>query len=286
MESTPPTGNPADESPPVPEQSVAVEEEIVETAPALPRELSGPHVTIGVPREVVPGERRVALVPDIVKRLVQQGHKVIVESNAGEAAHLLDSAYETAGATIVPDHASVFQQADLIVKVQKPTPKEVALLRRGQALIAFLQPMVNTDLVQALRDKGVVAFSMDAIPRTSRAQYMDALSSMATVSGYKAVLLAADHLAKFMPLLTTAAGNIPPAKVLVIGAGVAGLQAIATARRLGAVVEAYRHPTGRQGTGPEPRRQICRNQHRFRRYPNRSRLRARIDGRGAGRPAG
>jgi NAD(P) transhydrogenase subunit alpha len=178
-------------------------------------------------------------VPDTVKRLVQQGHTVVVASNAGQAAHLLDSAYEIAGATIVPDNAAVFQQAGLIVKVQKPTPDEVSQLQRGQALIAFLQPMVNTDLVQALRDRGVVAFSMDAIPRTSRAQYMDALSSMATVAGYKAVLLAADHLAKFMPLLTTAAGNIPPAKVLVIGAGVAGLQAIATARRLGAVVEAY-----------------------------------------------
>jgi NAD(P) transhydrogenase subunit alpha len=113
------------------------------------------------------------------------------------------------------------------------------MLRPGQSLIAFLQPMVNTDLVRTLQNKRVAAFSMDAIPRTSRAQYMDALSSMATVAGYKAVLLAADHLAKFMPLLTTAAGNIPPAKVLVIGAGVAGLQAIATARRLGAVVEAY-----------------------------------------------
>ena len=239
MESTPPTGIPAEESPPVPEQAVAVEEPVIEAAPAPPQQLSGPPVTIGVPREVIPGERRVALVPDIVKRLVAQGNRVVVESNAGTPAHLLDGAYEAAGATIVPDHASVFQQADLIVKVQKPTPDEVGLFRRGQTLIAFLQPMVNTDLVQELRDQGVTAFSMDAIPRTSRAQYMDALSSMATVAGYKAVLMAADHLAKFMPLLTTAAGNIPPAKVLVIGAGVAGLQAIATARRLGAVVEAY-----------------------------------------------
>jgi NAD(P) transhydrogenase subunit alpha len=239
MESTPPTGIPAEESPPVPEQAVAVEEPVIEAAPAPPQVLSGSPVTIGVPREVVLGERRVALVPDIVKRLVAQGQRVVVETNAGEAAHLLDDAFTAAGATIVPDHASVFQQADLIVKVQKPTPDEIGLLRRGQTLIAFLQPMVNTDLVQVLRDQGVTTFSMDAIPRTSRAQYMDALSSMATVAGYKAVLLAADHMAKFMPLLTTAAGNIPPAKVLVIGAGVAGLQAIATARRLGAVVEAY-----------------------------------------------
>ena len=191
------------------------------------------------PRELDPNERRVALVPDIVKRLVGQGHEVLVESNAGKAAHLLDDAYTAAGATVVQGHSTVFERAGLIVKVQKPTREEIALLRRGQGLIAFLQPMVNTELVKNLQERGVVSFSMDAIPRTSRAQYMDALSSMATVAGYKAVLLAADHLAKFMPLLTTAAGNIPPAKVLVIGAGVAGLQAIATARRLGAVVEAY-----------------------------------------------
>jgi NAD(P) transhydrogenase subunit alpha len=239
MESTPPTGNPAEDSPPVPEQYVAVEEKVVDALATPDPEPTGSRVVIGVPRETEPNERRVALVPDIVKRLVAQGHTVLVESDAGAAAHLLDDAYTAAGATIVQGHAAVFERADLIVKVQKPTPDEIALLRRGQGLIAFLQPMVNTELVRALQERGVTTFSMDAIPRTSRAQYMDALSSMATVAGYKAVLLAADHLAKFMPLLTTAAGNIPPAKVLVIGAGVAGLQAIATARRLGAVVEAY-----------------------------------------------
>lgn len=239
MESAPPTGNPAEESPPVPDQNVGVAEDRVEAAVTSQSERTGARVVIGVPRETDPNERRVALVPDIVKRLVAQGYTVLVESNAGEAAHLLDAAYAAAGATIVDGHTGVFEQADLIVKVQKPTPEEIALLRRGQGLIAFLQPMVNTDLVRALQERGVTSFSMDAIPRTSRAQYMDALSSMATVAGYKSVLLAADHLAKFMPLLTTAAGNIPPAKVLVIGAGVAGLQAIATARRLGAVVEAY-----------------------------------------------
>ena len=245
MESTPPTGDPAEDSPPVPEEMLAVDEElpfaedVFEEEAAAPEEISGPRVTIGVPRELDPNERRVALVPDIVKRLVGQGHEVLVESNAGKAAHLLDDAYTAAGATVVQGHSTVFERAGLIVKVQKPTREEIALLRRGQGLIAFLQPMVNTELVKNLQERGVVSFSMDAIPRTSRAQYMDALSSMATVAGYKAVLLAADHLAKFMPLLTTAAGNIPPAKVLVIGAGVAGLQAIATARRLGAVVEAY-----------------------------------------------
>jgi NAD(P) transhydrogenase subunit alpha len=216
-----------------------VEEEPVETVDSYAPEPAGRPVSIGVPRETAPGERRVALVPDIVKRLVAQGHEVIVESGAGDAAYLLDDAYSAAGATIVQGPSAVYERAELITKVQKPSPDEVALFRRGQALIAFLQPMVNTDLVRQLRDRGVTSFSMDAIPRTSRAQYMDALSSMATVAGYKAVLLAADRLPRFMPLLTTAAGNMPPSKFLVIGAGVAGLQAIATARRLGAVVEAY-----------------------------------------------
>jgi H+-translocating NAD(P) transhydrogenase subunit alpha len=210
----------------------------IEAAPDPPQILASGPVTIGVPRETEVNERRVGLVPDVVKRLTGQGVEVIVEAGAGQSAHFLDEAYANAGATVA-DRATVYAQANLIVKVQKPTPDEVALLRPGQALIAFMQPMVNTDLVRSLQRARIAAFSMDAIPRTSRAQYMDALSSMATVAGYKAVLMAADHLAKFMPLLTTAAGNIPPAKVLVIGAGVAGLQAIATARRLGAVVEAY-----------------------------------------------
>jgi NAD(P) transhydrogenase subunit alpha len=239
MESTPPTGDPAEESTYAPDEVFDVDEQIVESPVAAAPTVAGSPVTIGVPRETDPNERRVALVPDIVKKLVAQGHTVLVEAGAGAEAHLLDDAFAAAGAHIVQGHSALFDQADLIAKVQKPTPEEVAMMRRGQGLIAFLQPMVNTDLVASLRDRGVTSFSMDAIPRTSRAQYMDALSSMATVSGYKAVLLAADHLAKFMPLLTTAAGNIPPAKVLVIGAGVAGLQAIATARRLGAVVEAY-----------------------------------------------
>jgi NAD(P) transhydrogenase subunit alpha len=164
---------------------------------------------------------------------------VLVESGAGAASFISDEAYSSVGATIVPDAASVFSRGDFIIKVQKPTSEELAMIRPGAALVAFLSPMFNLDFVQELQKRNITAFSMDAVPRTTRAQYMDALSSMATVAGYKAVLLAADHLAKFMPLLTTAAGNIPPAKVLVIGAGVAGLQAIATARRLGAVVEAY-----------------------------------------------
>lgn len=194
---------------------------------------------IGVPSETAAHERRVALVPDTVKRLTGAGHEVFVQAGAGASSYIGDEAFRAAGATIVPDAAAVYGSADLILKVAKPDDREVGMLRPGTAIVAFLQPMVNLDLVRELTRRRVTAFSMDAIPRTTRAQYMDALSSMATVAGYKAVLMAADHLPKFMPLLTTAAGNIPPAKVLVIGAGVAGLQAIATARRLGAVVEAY-----------------------------------------------
>ena len=205
----------------------------------------GARLTIGVPRETAADERRVALVPDAVKRLVGAGVAVAVETGAGVEASFADAEYADAGATIVPDAASLYRQADLVVKVQRPQTDpvsgrdEVELLGEGSTLIALLAPMTNTDLVQALAAKRVAAFSMDAIPRISRAQSMDVLSSQATVSGYKAVLLAATHLPKFFPMLTTAAGSITPAKVLVVGAGVAGLQAIATARRLGAVVEAY-----------------------------------------------
>jgi NAD(P) transhydrogenase subunit alpha len=196
-------------------------------------------ITLGAPKETAPGERRVALIPDAVKKYAAAGHRVLIQSGAGENAFISDDAYAKVGGTIVPDAAGVFGGADLIFKVQKPTDAEIAMMKPGTALIAFLSPMTSPDLVNKLLQANITAFSMDAVPRTTRGQYMDALSSMATVSGYKAVLLAADHLAKFMPLLTTAAGNIPPAKVLVIGAGVAGLQAMATARRLGAVVEAY-----------------------------------------------
>lgn len=202
-------------------------------------ESTAARLTLAVPKETAANERRVALIPDTVKRYVAAGHTVLVQSGAGEAAFISDDAFSNVGGTIVPDAASVFSQGDFIVKVQKPTDEELALMKPGAALVGFLAPMFNLDLVRELQKRQITSFSMDAVPRTTRAQYMDALSSMATVAGYKAVLLAADHLAKFMPLLTTAAGNIPPAKVLVIGAGVAGLQAIATARRLGAVVESY-----------------------------------------------
>jgi NAD(P) transhydrogenase subunit alpha len=195
-------------------------------------------VTIGVPRETAEGERRVALTPDTVKRLTEAGAAVMIERGAGRGAGHDDASFEAAGATVVSDAPAAYA-ADVVIKVQKPTPEEAALIRPGATLIALLQPLTNHELVQDLAARGITAFSMDAIPRTTRAQSMDVLSSQATAAGYKAVLLAATALPRFFPMLTTAAGSIVPAKVLVVGAGVAGLQAIATARRLGAVVEAY-----------------------------------------------
>jgi NAD(P) transhydrogenase subunit alpha len=189
---------------------------------------------IGVVRETTPGERRVALVPETVGRLAKSGNEIVVERAAGEASSFPDRMYTDAGATI-----GDAWDAELVVKVARPTDEEVARLRAGAVLIAFLQPLTNHDLVRELARRRVTALSMDAIPRITRAQPMDALSSQATVAGYKAVLLAAAALPKFFPMLTTAAGTIAPAKAFVIGAGVAGLQAIATARRLGAVVEAF-----------------------------------------------
>jgi NAD(P) transhydrogenase subunit alpha len=192
-------------------------------------------VKIGVPKETMPGETRVGLVPETVGRLTKANNTVLVERGAGVASAFTDEAYEKAGAQLTDDAYG----AELVVKVQRPTNDEVRKLRSGTTLLALLQPLVNHDLVRALASQGVTALSMDAIPRITRAQPMDVLSSQATVAGYKAVLLAAAQLPKFFPMLTTAAGTIAPAKALVIGAGVAGLQAIATARRLGAVVEAF-----------------------------------------------
>src|SRR5215211_7459464 len=191
---------------------------------------------VGVPKETASGERRVALVPDSTKRLAEAGVEVLVESGAGAEAGFLDQAYEQSGAQVVGE---AFSGVDAVVKVQQPSDGEVAKLGEGQILVAFLQPLVNGDLVRALAKRRVTAFSMDSIPRITRAQPMDALSSQSTVSGYKGALIAAGHLPKFMPMLTTAAGTIPPARILILGAGVAGLQAIATARRLGAVVSAF-----------------------------------------------
>src|SRR6266498_2245518 len=191
---------------------------------------------VGVPRERAAGERRVALVPEVVARLVSSGFEIIVELRAGAAASFPDATYEEAGARIVDD---VYGEADAVAKVQKPSEDEAARLRQGQVLIGFLQPLTDAEGIARLAGRGVTGFAMESIPRITRAQPMDALSSQATVSGYKAVVLAADRLPKFLPMLMTAAGTVAPAKVLVIGAGVAGLQAIATARRLGAVVSAF-----------------------------------------------
>src|SRR6266496_2678133 len=190
---------------------------------------------VGVPRESVPGERRVALVPEVVARLASGGFEVVVEREAGQAASFPDAGYEEAGASIGSD----VYDADAVVKVQAPTAEEAGRLRQGQILIGFLQPLTDRDGIERLAARGVTAFAMESIPRITRAQPMDALSSQATVAGYKAALLAADRLPKFFPMLMTAAGTVAPAKALVLGAGVAGLQAIATARRLGAVVSSF-----------------------------------------------
>jgi proton-translocating NAD(P)+ transhydrogenase subunit alpha len=186
---------------------------------------------VGVARETAPGERRVALVPETAGKLAAAGFDVVVETGAGDAASFPDNAYAEAGITLGSPW-----EADAVVAVRRPDP---ARLRDGQLLIGFLDPLADPAGVEALAARGVVAFAMESIPRITRAQSMDALSSQATVGGYKAALLSADHLPRFFPMLMTAAGTVPPAKVLVIGAGVAGLQAIATARRLGAVVTGF-----------------------------------------------
>jgi NAD(P) transhydrogenase subunit alpha len=194
---------------------------------------------IGVARETAPGERRVALVPDSIGRLTAAGVEVAVEKDAGRGALIPDSAYADAGASIVSAY-DLYKASDVIVRVQKPSDGEVKRLRSGQAVIGLLQPLLDPKLMAQLAERGVTAISLDAIPRTlSRAQTMDALSSQANVGGYKAVLLAANAFGRYFPLLTTAAGTAKPANVLILGIGVAGLQAIGTARRLGAVVKAY-----------------------------------------------
>ncbi|MGH3013060.1 MAG: Re/Si-specific NAD(P)(+) transhydrogenase subunit alpha [Gaiellaceae bacterium] len=193
---------------------------------------------VGVARESDPGETRVAVVPDTARRLVGDAVEALVERGAGETAAFSDGAYEDAGARLVSAE-ELYAEADVVCKVRRPSAEEVQRLRDGQVLVALLQPLVHPELSRALAERGVTAFSLDSIPRVTRAQPMDALSSQSTASGYKAAILAAERLGKFFPMLTTAAGTIPPAKILVLGAGVAGLQAIATARRLGAVVSAF-----------------------------------------------
>jgi proton-translocating NAD(P)+ transhydrogenase subunit alpha len=189
---------------------------------------------VSVPKESAAGERRVALVPEVVQRLTQSGHEVVVESGAGDGAHHPDSQYTDAGATIGDGFSG-----DVVAKVAPPSAEEIGRLSQGSVLVGFLQPLTNAETVKALAEAGVTSFAMEAIPRITRAQSMDALSSQATVSGYRAAQIAAQELPRFFPMLTTAAGTVRPATVLVMGAGVAGLQAIATARRLGAVVQAF-----------------------------------------------
>ncbi|MGX7826975.1 Re/Si-specific NAD(P)(+) transhydrogenase subunit alpha [Actinokineospora sp. 24-640] len=192
------------------------------------------NTVVGVPKESAPGERRVALVPKVVERLRARGIDVVVEPGAATAALIPDGAYTAVGASMGDPWA-----ADLVVKVSAPTGEEITRLRPGATVIGFLAPLTDPANVEALKAAGVTGFAMESVPRISRAQSMDALSSQANVAGYRAALLAAEHLTRFFPMLTTAAGTVPPAKVLVLGAGVAGLQALATARRLGAHTTGY-----------------------------------------------
>jgi H+-translocating NAD(P) transhydrogenase subunit alpha len=200
---------------------------------------------VGVPREIFPGERRVALVPGVIAALTKVGLEIVVEAGAGVEAGYSDADYTSKGAKVVSSRAEVFSSADIIVQVlcygsnDRTGKADLPLLKRGQTLIGFLRPLGEVRTMEEIAATGVTSFSVELMPRITRAQNMDALSSMATICGYKAVLIAADKLPKLFPMLTTAAGTITPSRVLIIGAGVAGLQAIATARRLGAVVSAY-----------------------------------------------
>jgi NAD(P) transhydrogenase subunit alpha len=194
---------------------------------------------ISVPTETSANERRVALVPDSVARLTKSGIDVVVQRGAGAGAYIADQAYVDAGARLADDGRSVYADADVVVKVQRPLPDEVALIPAGASLVSLMQPGANGDLLAQLAAQRVSTFALELVPRITRAQSMDVLSSQSTVAGYKAVLIGAAELGKFLPMLTTAAGSMTPSKTFVIGAGVAGLQAIATARRLGAVVSAF-----------------------------------------------
>jgi H+-translocating NAD(P) transhydrogenase subunit alpha len=196
-------------------------------------------VKLAVPTETRPGERRVALVPDVVKKLVSGGWEVVVQSGAGSEAAFPDAAYTDAGATVAPDAAATHEGAGVVVRVNAPEAEDAMLVPQGAVVLSFFQAAQSAETLRTLAGRGVTVFSFDLLPRISRAQGMDALSSQSTVSGYRAGLTAAEHLAKFFPMFMTAAGTVPPAKVLVMGVGVAGLQSIATARRLGAMVKAY-----------------------------------------------
>lgn len=194
---------------------------------------------IAVPKETVGGETRVALIPKMVATLIRDGHEVFIQEGAGLAASFGDDQYAGAGAKISSDASSLYEGADILVKVQRPNLQEVGMMREGSTYVGFLAPLDFPEVVEKMAKRRITSFSMEYVPRISRAQSMDALSSMATVAGYKAVLLSTERLGKMFPLMMTAAGTVPPATVLILGAGVAGLQAIATAKRLGAKVEAF-----------------------------------------------
>lgn len=194
---------------------------------------------VGIIKETLEGERRIAAVPETISKMVKSGMEVLVEAGAGNDSFVSDAEFEAAGAKIAPDAASVLSRSDLILKVNKPTVDEINNIKEGAVLISFLQPFASPEVVKALAARKVTALSMEMVPRITRAQRIDALSTMSTVAGYKVVLLAAASCGRFMPMLATAAGTIPPAKAMIIGVGVAGLQAIATIKRLGAVVTAF-----------------------------------------------
>jgi NAD(P) transhydrogenase subunit alpha len=206
--------------------------------------MEGKNVTIGVLNEAAPEETRVALVPESVKKLVSKGTRVLIPKGAGEKAGYADEEYQEAGACLCPDPGEVLAESDVLLRVVGPQDawngaQEVAQMKEGVVLVGFLFPAQNPEVVKALAERRITAFALDALPRLSRAQPMDALSSMSTVAGYRAALLSAMHLPRFFPMLMTAAGTLKPARVLIIGAGVAGLQAIATCKRLGAIVDAF-----------------------------------------------
>jgi NAD(P) transhydrogenase subunit alpha len=194
---------------------------------------------IGIPREIYEGEKRVAIVPKMATQFLKEGHEVFIEANAGEEAYFTDIEYDRIGAIIVENAQLLYSEVDVIMKVQPPQREEVEMMRDSSIYIGFLSSVLDDEFLNLINKKSITSFAMEFIPRISRSQSMDALSSMASIAGYRAVLIAAQHLGKFFPLMMTAAGTIPPAKVLVVGAGVAGLQSIATARRLGARVEAF-----------------------------------------------
>jgi NAD(P) transhydrogenase subunit alpha len=196
-------------------------------------------IKVAIPRETAAGERRVAIDPDVIKRLAKLGVEVVVEQDAGQAAYVTDEAYQSAGATIAASAVDLYAQADIVWRVQPPTEDEIAQMKDGSTLMSTMLPYKYPERLPKLNEKSITCYAMELIPRISRAQAMDVLSSQAAIAGYKAAIMGSDLLGRFFPMLTTAAGTIRPSKVVVIGVGVAGLQAIATAKRLGAIVEAY-----------------------------------------------